>query len=108
MTYDAAVTVPAPLTALMSARRLPAAPAPELSRFAAALPGEKSAHEFIQDVPIPSYLLALAVGELDSRELSGRSKVWAEPSVVEAAAYEFAQVPGQPFSVRSAMLCIMQ
>jgi aminopeptidase N len=39
--------------------------------------------------PIPPYLFALAVGELASRDLGPRSRVWAEPSVVEAAAWEF-------------------
>jgi aminopeptidase N len=42
--------------------------------------------------PIPPYLLALAVGHLESRELSPRSRIWAEPETVEAAAYEFAEV----------------
>ncbi len=41
---------------------------------------------------IPPYLFALAVGNLASRELGPRSRVWAEPEVVEAAAYEFADV----------------
>ncbi len=36
-------------------------------------------------------LVALAVGQLESRELSGRSCVWSEPSMVDAAAYEFAE-----------------
>jgi hypothetical protein len=40
---------------------------------------------------IPPYLIALAVGELESRELSERTRVWAEPSVVEGAAWEFAE-----------------
>lgn len=41
-------------------------------------------------VPIPSYLLAIAVGFVESREISRRCRVWSEPSVVEAAAFEFA------------------
>ena len=41
------------------------------------------------DKPIPAYLLAIAVGDLKSLDLSPRSRVWAEPSVVEAAAREF-------------------
>ena len=44
----------------------------------------------LQPVPIPSYLLALAVGDLESRRIGPRSQVWSEPSVVDAAAYEFA------------------
>lgn len=43
-----------------------------------------------QPNPTPAYLVALAAGDLQSRELSPRVKVWAEPSVVESAAYEFA------------------
>ena len=46
--------------------------------------------ECLQPVPIPSYLLALAVGDLESRRIGPRSQVWSEPSVVDAAAYEFA------------------
>ena len=46
---------------------------------------------FSQQVPVPSYLLALAAGDLASRDLSPRSRVWSEPSVVDAAAHEFAE-----------------
>ena len=44
---------------------------------------------FRMDQPIPSYLIALAVGDLDYRDLGSRSGVYAEPSMVEAAAREF-------------------
>lgn len=44
---------------------------------------------FALDKPIPSYLLALAVGGLEQREISPRCAVWAEPSVVARAAREF-------------------
>ena len=44
---------------------------------------------FNQPVPISSYLLALAVGELEKRTLSERCAVWSEPCVVAAAADEF-------------------
>ncbi|MEW5318023.1 MAG: hypothetical protein WDW38_009277 [Sanguina aurantia] len=46
---------------------------------------------FTQAVPIPPYLLALAVGQLEARELSPRSRVWSEPCMVEAGAFEFAE-----------------
>jgi leukotriene-A4 hydrolase len=46
---------------------------------------------FTQKVPIPSYLIALAAGQLESREISPRTRVWSEPSVVDSAAYEFAE-----------------
>ncbi|HSD85888.1 MAG TPA: M1 family aminopeptidase, partial [Kofleriaceae bacterium] len=49
-------------------------------------------HRFEMPQPIPPYLFAFAVGDLASRELSPRCRVWAEPAVVDAAAYEFADV----------------
>jgi leukotriene-A4 hydrolase len=42
--------------------------------------------------PIPPYLLALAVGDVVSRELSPRVRVWAEPSEVDAGARELEAV----------------
>ena len=42
------------------------------------------------DKPIPSYLLAIAVGDIAARATGPRSAVYAEPSVVDAAAKEFA------------------
>jgi aminopeptidase N len=81
VTYDAEVTVPEPLTAVMSAAPCGHRPAANGRAFAFAMPQ-----------PIPPYLLALAVGNLESRELSPRSRIWAEPETVDAAAYEFADV----------------
>lgn len=49
-------------------------------------------HRFEMPQPIPPYLFAFAVGDLASRELSPRCRVWAEPAMVDAAAYEFADV----------------
>ena len=40
--------------------------------------------------PIPSYLLAIGIGELQARRLGPRSAVYAEPKRIAAAAYEFA------------------
>ena len=77
------ITAPAELTALMSALRQ-GEPAP-LSG------GGKRSHRFEQRVPVQSYLIALAVGELQSRRIGPRSSVWSEPSIVDAAAEEFSQ-----------------
>ena len=44
---------------------------------------------FHMEQPIPSYLIALAAGDLGFWPLGPRSAVYAEPSVVEAAAREF-------------------
>lgn len=98
--YTAAVRAPADLTALMSAvpaddgdeegTRLPGVDADGAAASASTSSEAKRVHRFKQAVPVPSYLIALAVGDLASRELSPRTRVWSEPSVVEAAAYEFA------------------
>jgi leukotriene-A4 hydrolase len=79
ITYNATVTVPANLLALMSA----------------ANPTEKNnagVYSFKMEQPIPAYLLALSVGDLEFRELGSRTGVYAEPSVIEAAAYEFGEL----------------
>jgi len=80
--YHAEVNVPEGLTAVMSA-----GPAGD-----EALPGDRHLFRFTMPQPIPSYLLALAVGRLEARDLSPRARVWAEPETVEAAAWEFAGV----------------
>lgn len=53
--------------------------------------GKKSFH-FNQSVPIPAYLVAIAVGNLESRKIGPRSKVWSEPEIITKAEYEFAEV----------------
>jgi aminopeptidase N len=66
-------TVPSPLRALMAA-------------------AERGPDVFEMPQAIPPYLLAFAVGDLTSRQLSGRSAVWAERAVADAAAEEFGEV----------------
>jgi len=75
-TYSAHVRTPASLMALMSADNDPAA----------ARDGD---YVFRMPQAIPSYLMALAVGDLDFAPLSERAGVWAEPSMLAAAASEF-------------------
>jgi aminopeptidase N len=79
-TYTATLRVPQGLVAVMAAE-----PDPANAR------GGK-AFRFRMPQPIPSYLLALAVGDLEFRAIGPRTGVWAEPSRVEAAAREFADV----------------
>ena len=54
--------------------------------------GESAVERYEMPQPIPPYLFAFAVGRLESRELGPRSRVWAEPEVVDRAAWEFAAV----------------
>jgi len=75
--YDATIHTPADLVAVMAAEM-------------AVAPGEgHGTYQFHMPLPIPSYLLALAVGDLKFRAMTERTGVWAEPSVVDAAAKEF-------------------
>jgi leukotriene-A4 hydrolase len=89
-TWDAIVITPAGYTAVMAAEQLgeiPGAPAAE---------GEPAvttrSFRFVMPQPVPAYLLALGVGDLEQRELGPRTAVWAEPSVVGKAADEFADM----------------
>jgi leukotriene-A4 hydrolase len=50
---------------------------------------EHGIYRFDMPQPIPSYLIALAVGDLAFRTLGPRTGVYAEPSVVAGAASEF-------------------
>ncbi|MBV8714163.1 MAG: M1 family metallopeptidase [Chloroflexi bacterium] len=77
--FSAELRVPAQLTALMAARHL-----------GRELDGAEAVERFEMPQPISPYLLAFAVGDLASRDLSSRSRVWSEPSLVEGAAWEFA------------------
>jgi aminopeptidase N len=45
---------------------------------------------FRMDKPVPSYLIALACGDLLRRELGPRCAVWAEPATIDLAASELA------------------
>ncbi|XP_054715902.1 leukotriene A-4 hydrolase-like [Uloborus diversus] len=81
-TYTASITAPYELTVLMSAVR----------------DGEEidddplmKKYKFIQKVPIPSYLIAIVVGALESRELGPRSHIWSEKEYVDKAAEEFSE-----------------
>ena len=38
----------------------------------------KKLYRFLQKVPIPSYLIAIAAGKLESRKIGPRSHVWSE------------------------------
>ena len=84
-TYTARITVPAELRAVMSAEM----PTPEGIPAAG---GTRRAFDFAMKQPIPPYLIALAVGDIAFRSLGARTGVYAEPSVVDAAARELVDV----------------
>ncbi len=76
VTYKATIRVPTGLTAVMSADKVDGK-------------GEAGVFRFEMKETIPSYLIALAVGDLKFQAIGKRTGVYAEPSVVEAAAWEF-------------------
>lgn len=47
--------------------------------------------KFHQPVPIPSYLIAIAVGDLVSKKVGPRSSVWSERELIEQSAFEFSE-----------------
>ncbi len=77
VTYGARIRTPPGLRAVMSAANDPDAE-------------PDGDYRLDMRQPIPSYLIALAVGDLAFAPLGPRSGVYAEPSVVDAAAAEFA------------------
>ncbi|HKR67007.1 MAG TPA: M1 family metallopeptidase, partial [Thermoanaerobaculia bacterium] len=79
-TYDATVRVPKELLAVMSAENPQARNA-------------EGVYHFRMPQPVPSYLLAIAVGDLEFHPFDTRSGVYAEPAVLKAAANEFTDTP---------------
>ena len=76
MTYDATIRVPKELVAVMAAE-------------AAAADQGSGVFQFHMPQPIPSYLIAMAIGDLTFQPMSKRTGVWAEPAMAAAAAREF-------------------
>ena len=52
---------------------------------------DKKTSKFVQKVPIQSYLIAIAVGEVESRKIGPRTHVWSEKQFVEKAAFDFSE-----------------
>lgn len=82
-TYYAQVSVPKELVAVMSAMRDGQEPDPQDS--------SRVVYRFRQPVPMPSYLIAIVVGALESRVIGPRSRVWSEKELVDKAAFEFSE-----------------
>lgn len=76
-TYEARVKTPKGLRAVMSAEM---SDAPDAAGY----------WTFKMPQPIPSYLIAIAVGDLAFQSTGPRTGVYAEPATLKAAAWEFA------------------
>lgn len=77
--YNATVVVPKEMLALMSAEN-------PLKK------NTSGTYQFRQPNPIPSYLLALAVGDIEFRSIDSRTGVYAEPVTLAKAAREFSDM----------------
>jgi leukotriene-A4 hydrolase len=82
-TYSARITVPRELRAVMSAE--------QLTPDGVDGPGGRS-FEFKLAQAVPPYLIALAVGDIAFRPIGPRTGVYTEPAMLDAAAYEFADL----------------
>jgi len=78
-TYNAKVTVPKDLMALMSAVN------PQQKN-------DTGIYTFKQDKPIPSYLMAIAVGDVEFKSIDYRTGVYAEHSQINKSVWEFAEL----------------
>ncbi|HEX5003615.1 MAG TPA: M1 family metallopeptidase [Bacteroidia bacterium] len=79
-TYDATISVPPGLMALMSAEN-------DTNKHA------DGVYTFQMPQPVPSYLMALAVGNLNFHAYDNRCGVFAEPELIQKAAWEFEDLP---------------
>ena len=89
VTFDAYVIAPKPLTVLMSAGKRHA---PKDLRHDDGVDDTKRVFSFYMEQAIPTYLIAMAIGEIDERAISQRCSIFASPALVEAAAAEFVDV----------------
>ncbi|MDP2187097.1 MAG: M1 family metallopeptidase [Sphingobacteriaceae bacterium] len=77
--YTANIQAPAGMMALMSATN----------------PTKRSSdgrYSFEMEIPVPAYLMALAVGDIDFKAVGPRTGVYAEPSMLEKSVYEFGEM----------------
>jgi aminopeptidase N len=77
VTYEATIRTPASLLAVMSANNDPLTP-------------RTGEYRFDMPQPIPSYLLALAVGNYYFAPLGKETGIYTEPELLDASVYEFA------------------
>ena len=89
-TYEAQITVPKGMSAVMSAEGKTEGLMGRAGAVAGKVVDDKRVFTFEMAQSIPSYLVALAVGDIAFQKLSERTGVYADPTVIAAAAAEFA------------------
>lgn len=83
ITYDATVTVDSKFVVKMSANETYIEQRPELNQ---------TVYKFDNQIKMPSYLIAIAVGDLEYRSLGSRVGVITEPSEMDFVANELADL----------------
>ncbi len=81
-TWDARITVPRPLTAVMSG----------LAIGERRCTTDRCTFAYRMDKPVAPYLIALAVGDLKFRATGKRTGIWTEPAMLDKSAYEFGEL----------------
>jgi len=81
ITYSATIHVPDGLVAVMSAEHGPVDAKPDSKGL--------TAYRFAMKEAIPSYLIAIAVGDIKFRAISERTGVYTEPGMLDASVREF-------------------
>jgi leukotriene-A4 hydrolase len=81
ITVEAKLTVAKPFVALYSGIQVTSYDDPYNS--------ELTVYEYVQNIPVPSYLIAIACGKLEYGKLSERCGVWTEIGLRDKAVYEF-------------------
>ncbi|RYD54897.1 MAG: M1 family peptidase [Sphingomonadales bacterium] len=84
-TWSATLVVPDGMVAVMSGDRLSGDKGTQRANGG-------TVYQFKMNRPVPPYLIALAVGDLAFKATGPRSGVWTEPSMLDAAAHEVADV----------------
>jgi leukotriene-A4 hydrolase len=80
-TWTARIVAPKDLTVVMSGEMLGPVPL-----------GDKRAWRFRMTHPVAPYLIAIAIGDIEFREIGKRTGVYTEPSMLDGAAREFADL----------------
>ena len=80
LTYEATIRTPGKLLAVMSADNDPLTP-------------RSGEYHFNMPQPIPSYLLAIAVGNIYFAPIGERTGIYSEPEMLDASTFEFSTTP---------------
>lgn len=79
-TYSARIKAPQGMLAVMSASGNPQQT------------NDSAVYHFNMEIPIPAYLMALAVGDIKFSKVDDRTGVYAEPEMIDKVRYEFADM----------------